>query len=40
MKFLNIPFDSMKVPNFSTVGVSGVWIFSACVMVLYVVCMV
>jgi hypothetical protein len=40
MKFLNITFDPMKVPNFSTVGVSGVWIFSACVMVLYVVSMV
>jgi len=35
MKFLNVMFDPMKVPNFSTVGVSGVWIFSACVMVLY-----
>lgn len=40
MQFLNITFDPMKVPNFSTVGVSGVWIFSACVMVLYVMCMV
>jgi hypothetical protein len=40
MKFINIIFDPMKVPNFFTVGVSGVWIFSACVMVLYVVSMV
>jgi hypothetical protein len=40
MKFINFTFDPMKVPNFSTVDVSGVWIFSACVMVLYVVPMV
>jgi hypothetical protein len=37
---VNITFDPMKFPNFSTVGVSGVWIFNACVMVLYVVSMV
>jgi hypothetical protein len=40
IKFLNITFDHMEVLNFSAVGVSGVWIFSACVMVLYVVSMV
>lgn len=40
MKFLNITFEPMKFPNFSTVGVTGVWTFSACVMALYVVFMV
>jgi len=40
MECLNNTFDPMKIRNLSTVGVSGGWIFSACVMVLYEVFMV
>jgi hypothetical protein len=35
MECINNTFDPMKIHNLSTVGVSGGWIFSACVMVLY-----
>ena len=40
MECLTNMFDPMKISNLSTVGVSGGWIFSACVMVLYEVSMV
>jgi len=35
MECINNTFDPMKVRNLSTVGVSGGWVFSAYVMVLY-----
>jgi len=40
MNCLTNVFDPMKIRNLSTVGVSGVWIFNAGVMVLYDVSMV
>lgn len=40
MECLNNMFNPMKIRNLSTVGVSGGWIFSARVMVLYEVSMV